>query len=80
MNSPESLHHSFGKLTTLIEVRNMSLNATEIPLLIYEEPGNRYWGVADKDVPILIGAAVGELSYLISCGSCCLIEKDACLC
>lgn len=59
MSSLDTKHHLIGKLTTLVEVRDMS-NVTEIPFLVYEEPGNHYWGVSDRDVPILIGAAVGE--------------------
>lgn len=36
---------------------------SEPPFLLFEESDNKYWGVADRDVPILIGAAAGL--YLI---------------
>ena len=32
---------------------------TEPPFLLFEESNDKYWGVADRDVPILIGAAAG---------------------
>lgn len=67
MASPETRHHSLGRLTTMIELKDMS-NVTEIPFLSFEESRNRYWGVSDRDVPILIGAAAGTryATFLIS--------------
>ena len=63
MASPETRHHSLGRLTTMIELKDMS-NVTEIPFLSFEESRNRYWGVSDRDVPILIGAAAGKRYHL----------------
>ena len=44
--------------------QGMSLNSSQsllnhLPDLL-EDPDNRYWGLSDRDVPILIGAAAGE--------------------
>ena len=36
-----------------------NLPPSEPPFLLFEESDNKYWGVADRDVPILIGAAAG---------------------
>ena len=48
----------------MIELKDMS-NVTEIPFLSFEESRNRYWGVSDRDVPILIGAAAGKKYHKI---------------
>lgn len=42
-------------------------SSSEMPYLFFDEPKNKYWGVSDRDVPILIGAAAGNKnSFLLS--------------
>ena len=59
-----SRHSSLDRLNRLIDLKNDSQTTTryEVPVYSFDDSGeNRYWGIADRDVPILIGAAAGEL-------------------
>lgn len=59
-----SRHHSLDRLNRLIELKNdtSTMKTFEPPLYSQDDSSeNRYWGIADRDVPILIGAAAGKL-------------------
>lgn len=52
-----SQHHSLGRMAAGA-ADNTTTDFPFDPLL--EDNENRYWGLSDRDVPILIGAAAGE--------------------
>lgn len=59
-----SRHPSLDRLNRLIDLKNDTepLKKFETPLYSYDDSSeNRFWGIADRDVPILIGAAAGKV-------------------
>jgi len=49
--------------TTVTDIKDHS-NMTEVPFLSFDESRNTFWGVSDRDVPILIGAAAGAVGLV----------------
>jgi hypothetical protein len=56
-------HYSLERMTSVALNDNMTTNSSYDPLL---DPEDRYWGVSDRDVPILIGAAAGKQNSVTS--------------
>lgn len=42
---------------------NVTSTASPLDSLLEEDEENRYWGLSDQDVPILIGAAAGQFCF-----------------
>lgn len=56
--SHETRLHSLGRMTANGMAPNATTQSSYDPL--FEDTEDRYWGLSDRDVPILIGAAAGK--------------------
>lgn len=64
--SHETRLHTLGRMTASGMTDNTTTQSPYDPL--FEDTEDRYWGLSDRDVPILIGAAAGKpTKVLIRC-------------
>lgn len=56
----QSIQRRLSNYTTTVPPSTTTTTSTPPPFLVLDER-ETYWGIADRDVPILIGAAAGKL-------------------